>query len=274
MNQPGLKVPECPEQRIIATSQGQLSFRCRGEGEAVIFLHGLLGNSQAWAWQFAGLAPTHHLIAWDAPGYGDSSPVAPDIDAYVQSLHDLIMGSGFSRVSLVGHSMGGTVASRYAARYPGHVNRLILSCTHPGYGAPDSISVSEKLLKRLQEMVDIGREAYGWNRARDLLPFPGIPAPVLAYAAKIAAQTNPEGLTRASRMLQLADNRPLLPLITAPTLILTGEKDRVVQPQLTADLLRLASFTQHIVMPGMAHAPYFQAPDYYNGLLADFLSNN
>ncbi len=267
-------VPVCPEQQIIATSQGNLSFRACGEGETIIFLHGILGSSKAWAFQFAAFSPDYHVVAWDAPGYVDSALVAADIDAYVQMLHELVLACGGKKVTLVGHSMGGTVASRYAAHYPERVKNLVLSCTHPGYGAPATAPGSEKLEKRLKELAEIGREAYGKNRARDLLPFPDVPATVLDYAAEIAAETNLEGLRRATRMLQLADNRPLLPLINMPTLILTGEKDGVVQPQLKADLLALAPYTQHIEMPGLGHAPYFQAPDYYNARLHEFIANN
>jgi pimeloyl-ACP methyl ester carboxylesterase len=57
-------------------------------------------------------------------------------------------------------------------------------------------------------------------------------------------------------------------------LILTGEKDGVVQPKLKADLLALVPYTQHIDMPGLGHAPYFQAPEYYNTLLHEFLAKH
>lgn len=274
MNADSNDVPVCPGQQTIATSQGNLSFRSRGEGEVILFLHGLLGSAKAWAFQFAALSPAYKVMAWDAPGYGESALVAEDIDAYEQMLHELVLTCGDQKISLVGHSMGGTVASRYAARHPDKIKCLVLSCTHPGYAAPKSAPGSEKLQKRMRELAEIGPEAYGRNRARDLLPFPEVPASVLSYAAEIAAQTRPEGLARASRMLQLADNRPLLPLITVPTLILTGEKDPVVQPRLAADLLKLVPFTRHIDMPGLGHAPYFQAPDYYNALLDDFISHN
>ncbi len=274
MNMENKEVPACPPQQLMVTSQGMLSFRCDGKGDAVIFLHGLLGSSKAWAFQFAGLSGAYHVAAWDAPGYGESTLVPADIDAYVLALHEFLRRYGDKKVTLVGHSMGGTVASRYAVRYPKKIRRLILSCTHPGYGAPENAPVSQKLEKRLRELQEIGPEAYGWNRAQDLLPFPDIPAAVLSYAAHIAAETHPEGLRRASRMLQLADNRPLLPKITQPTLILTGEKDPVVQPQLTADLLAGVAFTRQIQMPGLAHAPYFQAPGYYNALLQDFIAHD
>jgi len=274
MSEENKEVPICPELQIITTSQGDLSLRSCGDGEVIIFLHGLLGSSKAWPYQFAALSLTYNIIAWDAPGYGKSALIAADIDAYVQMLDELIQTCGDKKVSLVGHSMGGTVASRYAAKNSDKVKCLVLSCTHPGYGAPTTAPISEKLEKRLKELADIGREAYGWNRARDLLPCPDVPESVLSYAAKIASETNPEGLRRASRMLQLADNRPLLPKINVPTLILTGEKDTVVQPQLQADLLALVPFTEHIEMPGLAHAPYLQAPQYYNSLLYDFISKN
>ncbi|AHG21538.1 hypothetical protein Z042_19445 [Chania multitudinisentens RB-25] len=274
MNSENREIPVCPEQQIINTPQGNLSFRTQGTGETIIFLHGILGSSKAWALQFAALSPAYRIVAWDAPGYADSALVAADIAAYEQMLHDLIQHVGDNKVSLVGHSMGGTIASRYAARHPEKIKNLVLSCTHPGYGAPETAPISEKLEMRLKELAEIGREAYGRNRARDLLPFPDVPTTVLNYAAEIAAETNLEGLRRATRMLQLADNRPLLPQIKAPTLILTGEKDAVVQPKLKAELLALVPYTQHIEMPGLGHAPYFQAPEYYNALLREFIANH
>lgn len=266
------RIPACPEQQAITTPQGNLSFRAKGKGETIIFLHGILGSSRAWPFQFAAFCSDYQVIAWDAPGYADSTLVNADIDVYVQMLDQLIQQSGDKTVSLVGHSMGGTIASRYAAQHPEKVKRVILSCTHPGYGAPATAPISEKLEKRLQELAQVGRETYGKNRARDLLPFADVPPEVLNYAAEIAAETNLEGLRRATRMLQLADNRSLLAQIKAPTLILTGEKDQVVQPALAADLLAGVPYTQHITMPGLGHAPYFQAPDYYNKLLREFIA--
>jgi len=73
-------------------------------------------------------------------------------------------------------------------------------------------------------------------------------------------------------MLQRANNRPLLPKLKIPTLILTGEMDTDVHPNLKADLLRLTPATRHVEMPRLGHAPYFEAPDYYNSLIEDFLS--
>jgi pimeloyl-ACP methyl ester carboxylesterase len=264
-------VPICPPLQLARQSNGYLSFRSRGDGETVVFLHGLLGSSKSWAFQFDRLSRDYRMIAWDAPGYGQSGMVSASIDAFVAALREFIANIGQPKVSLVGHSMGGTVAACFAANFPDQVSRLVLSCSHAGYGDPETAPMSAKFESRMREFNEIGHAAYGVNRARDLLPSP-VPACVFDYAAEIASEINPEGLRRATRMLQRANNRPLLPKLKIPTLILTGEMDTDVDPNLKADLLRLTPATRHVEMPRLGHAPYFEAPDYYNSLIEDFLS--
>ena len=264
-------VPVCPPLQFARQSYGQMSFRSCGAGEAVVFLHGLLGSSKSWAFQFDHFSRGNCMIAWDAPGYGQSEMVSASIDAFVETLREFIANIGQPRVSLVGHSMGGTVAARFAATFPELVSRLVLSCSHAGYGDPETAPMPAKFEHRMRELGEIGPVAYGVNRARGLLPH-SVSAGVFDYAAEIISETNPEALRRATRMLQCADNRPFLSKLKIPTLVLTGEMDTEVQPNLKADLLRLAPITRHVEMPRLGHAPYFEAPDYYNSLIEDFLS--
>jgi pimeloyl-ACP methyl ester carboxylesterase len=269
-NRAPMAVPACPPLQFARLSHGQLSFRSRGSGEPIVFLHGLLGSSKSWAFQFDHFSRSHRMMAWDAPGFGQSDMVEASIEAYVEALRGFVADTARSKVCLVGHSMGGAVAARFAATFPELVSRLVLSCTHPGYGDPETAPMSAKFENRMRELNEIGSAAYGVNRARDLLPRP-VSACVFDYAAEIASESRPEGLRRATRMLQLADNRPLLPQLKMPILILTGEMDTVVPSAPQADLLRLTRATRHVEMPGLGHAPYFEAPDYYNGLIEDFL---
>jgi pimeloyl-ACP methyl ester carboxylesterase len=264
-------VPACPPLQLGRQSCGQLSFRSRGDGETIVFLHGLLGSSKSWAFQFEHLSRNYRIVAWDAPGFGRSDLVPAAIDAYVEALREFITSIGGKKVSLVGHSMGGTVATCLAAKFPELVSRLVLSCSHAGYGDPETAPMSTKFESRMHEFHEVGPVTYGINRARDLLPL-SISACVFDYAAEISSEVNPEGLRRATRMLQRADNRPLLPKLKMSTLILTGEMDTDLQPNLKADLLRLTPKARHVEMPGLAHAPYLEAPKYYSGLIAGFLS--
>ena len=261
-----------PDRKSLPFAHGRLSYRARGTGPTIVFLHGLLGNAKSWTYQFQDtrFSENYRLIAWDAPGFGESDFVLAEIDAYVAALAEFIARLADGPVYLVGHSMGGTLAQRYAVRHPECVRRLILSCTHPGYADPDSAPMSEKFENRMREFAELGPKTYGERRARDLLPETCTPE-TIALAAEVAGEVRPEGLRRATRMLQLANNRPLLPQLKVPTLILTGGADRVVQPWLRNDLLSLTPHEAHIEMPGLGHGPYFEAPAYYNGLIADFL---
>jgi pimeloyl-ACP methyl ester carboxylesterase len=264
-------VPACPPLQLARQSYGQMSFRSRGDGETIVFLHGLLGSSKSWAFQFDHFSRNFRMIAWDAPGYGQSEMVSASIGAFVEALREFVANIGQPKVSLVGHSMGGTVAACFAATFPEMVSRLVLSCSHAGYGDPETAPMPAKFERRMRELGEIGPIAYGMNRARDLLPDSVSPG-VFDYAAEVVSETKPEGLRRATRMLQCADNRRLLPKLEIPILVLTGERDTDVRPKLKADLLKLAPVTRHVEMPNLGHAPYFEAPDYYNGLIEDFLS--
>ncbi|MDR0440817.1 MAG: alpha/beta hydrolase [Candidatus Accumulibacter sp.] len=267
-------VPECPPLKIADTALGRISYREKGEGRTLLLLHGNLGSSRSWAFQLADFSASWRTVAWDAPGYGQSDEQAVDIDAYVAALAAFLDAIGGAPVVLVGHSMGGTVGARFAALHPDRIEKLVLSCSHPGYGEPESAPMSEKFERRMEELKELGQHAYGLARARDLLPGFDENSPVFLYAAKVAGETRPEGLRRASRMLQLADNRPLMARLRGPVLILTGSADRVVAPRLKADLLARIPHAGHVEMPDLAHAPYFQAPEYYDGLIREFLAGD
>src|SRR5262245_26616302 len=106
----------------------------------VVLLHGFL--DLAWTWVptvEAGLAGRFHVVAPDVRGHGDSDRVGPGgyyhfID-YLADLDALVRTLGRRRLSLVGHSMGGSIASYYAGVYPDRVHRLALL---EGLGPPET----------------------------------------------------------------------------------------------------------------------------------------
>jgi hypothetical protein len=119
-------VPACPPLQFAALPNGQLSFRSRGDGEAVVFLHGLLGNSKGWASQFEHLSPNYRVTARDAPGFGQSSLVRNSIEAYAEALRRLVAHLSQLRISLVGHSMGGSGMFRREISRAGLASRLVV----------------------------------------------------------------------------------------------------------------------------------------------------
>ncbi|MCF8481531.1 MAG: alpha/beta hydrolase [Rhodospirillum sp.] len=260
-----------PERRIVEVDGQPISYRSAGSGPPILFLHGLLGCADSWVWQFLDLTGHHRVIAWDAPGYGDSAPAAPDLEAFTDRLCGFIATVSPGPLTLVGHSMGGTLAARLAADPGSNLSCLVLSCTHAGYAAPPDRPPTEKLLERIRDLREGGGEAYGRSRAKAMVAMPATPF-VLDLAARVAAGTRPDGLFTATRMLQFANVRPFYARIPCPTRVLFGERDPVVRPDLSAELRDLTPFATHVVLPNVGHAPYLEDPKAYEAALAPFLA--
>jgi pimeloyl-ACP methyl ester carboxylesterase len=103
-----------------------------GDGDhTVVLIHGFLDN--AWGWQpvvEAALAAGLHVVAPDMRGHGYYHFVD-----YLADLHEVVGQVGRARVSIVGHSMGGSVAAYYAGAFPERVHKLALL---EGLGPPES----------------------------------------------------------------------------------------------------------------------------------------
>jgi pimeloyl-ACP methyl ester carboxylesterase len=261
----------CPPRQVAVLARGVLSFRAIGQGPAVVFLHGLAGNSLSWVRQFPALSARYRVVAWDAPGFGGSDTVAPDVEAFAEALGGLLDHLDCGSAALVGHSMGGVVAARFAGRHPARVTRLVLSCTHAGYGDPADSPAQPRVEQRVRELATLGADEYGRIRARGLFPAGSADLEAMGLAARVAAEARPDGIRCSTRMLQLADNRPFLPGLTMPVLVITGERDPVVNPRLGDELRALTPQARRAEMPGVGHAPYLENPGAYNALLDEFL---
>ncbi|MGW0545959.1 alpha/beta fold hydrolase [Streptomyces altiplanensis] len=101
----------------------------RGRGRPpVLLLHGLAGHAAEWDALAELLAPTHHVIAYDARGHGTSTRRPPSVSraSYVRDVLAVIDGLSLGPVSLVGQSMGGHTAMLTAAAHPDRVASLTL----------------------------------------------------------------------------------------------------------------------------------------------------
>jgi pimeloyl-ACP methyl ester carboxylesterase len=115
----------------IATSLGDTFVVACGPTDAppVVLLHGSGANSAIWRQDAATWSTTMRVYAVDLPGEpGLSTPARPrlDSDAYVEWLTEVLDGLGVDRVSLVGVSLGGWLATRVAIRRPERIDRLVL----------------------------------------------------------------------------------------------------------------------------------------------------
>jgi len=192
----------------------------------LVFLHGVGGGHHAWEKQLPWFAergyPSH---AWDQPGYGHSPTVEPyDLEQVSAALKRLIESLATEPVVLVGHSMGGYVAQEAYARHPGLIRALALCFTSPAFGGDGSVFAKQFIAARIGPL-DQGRTMA--EIAAQLIPTMGSNSKL---AEQIMAGVPPDTYRKAVRLLTTFDRRNELSGIAVPTLLISGENDKVAPP--------------------------------------------
>src|ERR1700759_3434294 len=117
-----------------------------GSGEPLVLLHGIATDRRIWDLVLGQLGDTRRVLALDLPGFGESSPVGDDFDLreVAYSIVDGLAREGVTGpFDLVGHSLGGGIATVLAAAHPKLVRRLVLVA--PAGRRPFPLAVSALL---------------------------------------------------------------------------------------------------------------------------------
>ncbi len=130
----------------------------------LLLVHGGRDHARSWDWVAEELRHDWHIIAPDLRGHGDSA-WSPDgnyeMSAFVYDLAQLIHQLGLSNISIVAHSMGGNVATRYAGLYPENVKYLV---SIEGLG-PSPVVLAERealgIGNRFRQWIEDKRNAAG-----------------------------------------------------------------------------------------------------------------
>lgn len=111
-----------------AAKAAPLSFIRSGKGPAVVFLHGLGGDSSVWINVMQQLEATHTVLLVDLPGHGMSPPAPQNLElpAVARQVAELIRAQHLAPAVLVGHSLGGTLAGYVALADPQALRGLVL----------------------------------------------------------------------------------------------------------------------------------------------------
>lgn len=233
---------------------------------AVIMLHGFGASLHTWDPWAAALADRYRVIRYDLPGFGLSPPdaggdysLARDI-AVLGALMDHL---GLARASLIGNSMGGKVAWHFAARYPGRVARLVLispdGFAQPGqaYGEAPRVGAALGLMRSFLPKpllrMNLAPAYADPSRLSDAL--------VTRYHDLMLAPGARAAMIGRLEQAVLEDPALLLPRITAPTLLLWGERDRLIPVANADDYLALMPGARLVRFPALGHLPHEEAPE-------------
>jgi pimeloyl-ACP methyl ester carboxylesterase len=262
-------------------STGEVSYLARpGSGPVVVFLHGIGSNATSFAPLFDRLPGDLNLVAWNAPGYLSSAPLAahwPVADDYAGALERFLVALGHRRVHLVGHSLGTLIATAFARRAPKRLESLTLAAAANGYGVVPGSALSDKTAARLEDLAALGPAAFAHARAGNLVHDPEANPEIVAQVEAAMAQVNPEGYGQAVRMLasgKLAEDIGAVQL--RPGFII-GAQDRVT-PEVQTRAAARAWQAAHGAAPRVTeidqagHAVYLQQPDAFCAALLDHLA--
>lgn len=207
--------------------------RPRQAGPVLVLLHGIGSNAQSFAPLMTALPPSADVIAWDAPGYGVSQPLAaafPSPRDYAGALAKFLDDLGLDRIVLAGHSLGALLAGSFAVHYPQRLAALALLSPALGYRLAPGAPLTPALQARIDEIESLGASAFAAQRAAKLVHAPEAKPDIVAAIRQSMAAVNVSGYVQAVRALGAGDLLAACGAITAPALVAVGEKDAVTPP--------------------------------------------
>ena len=249
-----------------------LGYIDRGEGQALLLIAGIPAVADDWDSLALPLSASRRVIAYDNRGSGRSS-VTPGPYSTAQLAADavaLLDHLQIERADVFGMSMGGMIAQELALARPERVRRLVLGCTHAGvaHAAPQPRDTARAFAMQTDD----------WGeRMRALAPFAfasGVDRDLLGrfIAKKSADAQDPAGYAAQIQAVLAHDTAARLGEISAPTLVLTGDDDRVI-PGESSELLRERIPGARLeVIAGAGHLFFIERPAETLRLLEEFLA--
>jgi len=245
-------------------------------GDAVVLLHGISSGAGSWLGVAAGLQRLRQgvrVLAWDAPGYGESSPLAnpaPVAEDYAQALGESLALLGVKRCVLAGHSLGALVAAGFASGRPDGISHLALVSPAGGYGAPELAQQRGRVRRqRLDALAEYGVK--GLAAAIDQrLAAPDTPELLRQWLRWNTARMQPDGYAQAVELLCGGDLGRAVGGLSMPVQVWVGEYDIVTPPAACADWARKLG-ARYATIADAGHAVPVEQADVIAQKLADLV---
>ncbi len=249
-----------------------------GAGTPLVLLHGIGSAARAFDDQLAGLSDRLHVIAWDAPGYGGSTALAPESPKatdYALALAAMLDALGIPACHLVGHSLGTLIAASFAAGHPERILSLTLASVAAGQARLPAAEREKALAQRLGDVTELGPRRMAERRGPRLLA-PAATPEMLHRVVDTMASVHPDGYSQAARMLASGDIKADIPRLPAamPVQFLYGDGDVITPPARNLEVAALRSAAPVHVVKDAGHAVYLEQPAKFNAIVSDFVTRS
>lgn len=249
----------------IKVNNTTLYYEEKGEGEALILLHGLTSNHMMLKQEMDNFKNRYRVIAVDARGHGKSEkPSSYTLDDHINDVVALMDKLDVEKANLIGMSMGTYVAQGVAVKVPDRVGKMILVS-----GTTHAKSDAEGLLAEHRE--EIGHLSFEdqMGRMADHI-FHNMDA-VGKWLSSIPGGLTPEQQMIAANALADFDFRLELKNVKAETLVISGKHDGLNPPYEGKKIADLIPGARYVEFENSGHAPGIEETEKYISLINNFL---
>ena len=242
----------------------------RGSGMPLLLIQGL--GYGRWSWEpiLPGLAERHRVVYFDNRGIGESDkPAGPyTARAMAGDALQVLDEAGIERAHVLGASLGGMIAQELAVAAPERVDKLVLCCTTPGGEA--TVPMPEVTVRLFADAASLSPDVALRRFVENALAA-GAPPGLIEelHRRRVAHPPDPVGWpAQAAAGLGFGG---VVGAITAPTLLLTGTEDNVVDPRNSDVLAERIPGARLERIPGTGHLFFWEQPDACVRIVTEFL---
>lgn len=266
--------------RVLNLAGANLNIREYGSGNdpAVVLLHGYSASIQWWESVAPALSRGHRVVVIDLIGHGGSSAPSDaakySAEAQATAVHHALDALGVHHAALVGHSMGGSVATALAETAPDLVDRVVVSDT----AAADGL-VAMPLLGKAVCWPVVGAALDRFRRfdavdSRSLQTGFAANFPVPGFAFRSLKRMTHNSLCGAKTAAKINEQRAVADRLAGlgkPVLVVWGECDVLTPTQANVDRYRAAGL-EPTVIAGSGHSPMVEKPDAFLEAVSGFVN--
>jgi pimeloyl-ACP methyl ester carboxylesterase len=236
----------------VQVGTSRVRYQMQGEGEPLVLVHGLAGSTAWWVRNVGVLSRHYTVYLVDLPGFGAMRQYRSQftVSGTVGWLGDLLSALKLGKVSMVGHSMGGLITAVFAATWPERTAKIVL--------AAPAIALSRTAITAF--LLPLARQTFFVHPA---------------FVTTLAWDTARAGiftLLRAAREILNMDIEWELAQITAPCLLVWGQRDPLVPVALSSNLQSKIRDSRLCVLPGAGHILMYDRADQFNQTVLAFLA--